>query len=394
MSLQLALSLIAWFVALAWAWKASTGVLGLRRVPNLASPRFDHGPAAQPHLTVIVPARDEEAAVGACLQSLLDQDYPHLHILAVDDRSTDQTPQILDRLAALHPRRLTALHIASLPPGWLGKTHAMALAARHAIAVHQSSWLLFTDGDVLFQPEALRRSLAAAEQLGADHFVTVPTPIVKSAGESMLLGFFQVMSFFAVRLWRVPDPRSLRDSIGVGAFALVRSSAYGQIGGFEALRFEILEDLAFGQRIKRCGLRQGVAIAPAMVSVHWATGAFGVVDVLTKNLFALFRFHISLLLAACTTILLFGVGPVVALAFRATRLPALVALLAMATIYRLAHRVSGNPRWSFWLSPVAALLLTYSLLRSMVITLRQRGVIWRGTFYPLAELRKHTQPRW
>lgn len=394
MSLQLALSITAWFVALAWAWKACTGILGLRRVPNLTSPRFDQAPAGDPHLTVIVPARDEQAAVGACLLSLLDQDYPNLHILAVDDRSTDRTPQILDELAALHPRRLTALHIDSLPTGWLGKTHAMALAARHAIAVHQSSWLLFTDGDVLFHPQALRRSLVGAEQLRADHFVTIPTPIVKSAGESMLLGFFQVMSFFAVRLWRVPDPRALRDSVGVGAFALVRTSAYEQIGGFEALRFEILEDLAFGQRIKRSGLRQGVAIAPAMVSVHWASGAFGVVDVLTKNLFALFRFHISLLLAACATILLFGVGPAVALAFRGTRTPALVALLAIAAIYRLAYRVSGNPRWSFWLSPVAALLLTYSLLRSMVVTLRQHGVIWRGTFYPLAELRKQTQPRW
>jgi len=397
--LQLALPLLAWLLAITWLWKAISATLGLRRVPDLTAPAFNLSPTGNPALTVIVPACNEQGAVRACLQSLLDQDYPNLHILAVDDRSTDRTGAILDDLAALHPHRLTALHITDLPPGWLGKTHAMALAARHAQAVHVQAvhapvWLLFTDADVLFHPQALRRSLAAAERTQSDHFVTLPTPVVKSTGEAMLLGFFQVMSFWAVRLWRVPDPRAKRDSIGIGAFSLISSSAYKQIGGFEAIRLEILEDLAFGQRVKRACLQQGVALAPGLVSVHWASGAFGLVDVLTKNLFALFRFYVSLLLAACATILLLSLGPVLALALPATRLPGLLSLLAIATIYRLAHRVSGNPPSSFFLFPIAALLFTYSLLRSMVVTLRHGGVTWRGTFYPLSQLRKHTNPRW
>ena len=394
LTLHSALQLLAWLIALAWIWKATFATLGLRRVPDLNSPAFDRTPAANPALTVIVPARNEEAAVSACIESLLAQDYPNLRILAVDDRSDDQTPSILGDLASTHPDKLSVFTIAELPPGWLGKTHAMAFAARHAITVQQPHWFLFTDADILFHPEAIRRSLVAAEFTRSEHFVTLPTPIVKSVGEGMLLGFFQVMSFWAVRLWRVPDPRFKRDSVGIGAFALIRSSAYQEIGGFEALRLEILEDLAFGQRVKRAGLRQGVGIAPGLVSVHWATGALGLVDVLTKNLFALFRFYISLLLAACATILLIGVGPMLAFALPATRLPALLALLAIASIYRLSYRVSGNPRWSFFLFPFAAVLLTYSLLRSMVVTLRQGGVIWRGTFYPLSDLRKNTNPRW
>ncbi len=394
MRVTLAFQLLAWLIAIPWIWKAISANLGLLRVPDLTAPTFNLSPTGNPALTVIVPACNEQAAVRACLQSLLDQDYPNLHILAVDDRSTDNTGAILDDLAALHPHRLTALHITDLPPGWLGKTHAMALAARHAQTVHAPVWLLFTDADVLFHPEALRRSLAAAERTQSDHFVTLPTPVVKSTGEAMLLGFFQVMSFWAVRLWRVPDPRAKRDSVGIGAFSLIRSSAYQQIGGFEAIRLEILEDLAFGQRVKRAGLRQGVALAPGLVSVHWASGAFGLVDVLTKNLFALFRFYVFLLLAACVTILLLSLGPVLALALPATRLPGLLSLLAIAAFYRLAHRVSGNPPSSFFLFPIAALLLTYSLLRSMVVTLRNGGVTWRGTFYPLSELRKHTNPRW
>ncbi len=388
------LPILAWSVAIAWLWKALSATIGIRRVPDLTSPSFDSLPAGLPAVTVIVPACNEQAAIRSCIQSLLDQDYSNLHILAVDDRSTDTTGAILDDLASTNSQRLTVLHVTDLPPGWLGKTHAMALAARHAGATHSPAWLLFTDGDVLFHPQAIRRSVVAAQAQLADHFVTIPTPIVRTVGEAMLLGFFQVMSFWAVRLWRVPDPRAKRDSVGIGAFSLVRSSAYAEIGGFEALRYEILEDLAFGQLIKRAGLRQGVGIAPGLVNVHWAAGAFGVVAVLTKNLFALFRFYTSLLLAGCVTILIFGLGPVLALALPSTRLPGLLILLAIAAVYRVAHRVSGNPRSSFFLFPFAAVLLAYSLLRSMVITLWQHGVVWRGTFYPLPELRRHTNRRW
>ena len=393
-SLQLAIQLSAWLIASIWLWKAISAAIGIRSLPNLLSPAFDQTISAEDHITIIVPARNEQSAVRACIESLLAQDYPNLHILAIDDRSTDQTGSVLADLAARNPHRLTALPILDLPPGWLGKTHAMALAARHAIALHQPTWLLFTDADILFHPQAIRRSLVAARAEHADHFVALPTPIIKSTGEAMLLGFFQVMGFWAVRLWRVRDPGSKRDSVGVGAFSLIRTSAYQQVGGFDGLRLEILEDLAFGRRVKLLGLRQRAALAPGLVKVHWAPGARGIVEVLTKNLFALFRFYISLLLAACCSILLFGVGPLVALAFPGTRLPGLLAILAIASMYRLVHRVSGNSLSSFWLFPFAAILLTYSLLRSMVITLRQGGVIWRGTFYPLAELRKHTNPRW
>lgn len=392
--LEFALTLLTWLIASAWVWLAISSAIGIRHVPVINTEIYDQVPTGCPTITVIVPACNEQAAIQSCIESLLAQDYPNLSILAINDRSTDSTGSILDSLAAQHPNRLTALHINYLPPGWLGKTHAMALGARQAQEVHSPTWFLFTDGDVLFHPQAIRRSLVAAEAQGADHFVTLPSPILKSAGEAMLLGFFQVMGFWAVRLWRVPDPRAKRDSVGIGAFALIRSSAFQQINGFDALRLEILEDLAFGQRVKRMGLRQGVALAPGLVSVHWATGALGLVDVLTKNLFALFRFYISLLIAACASIVLFSIGPIVALAFIPTRLPGLLSLLAIASMYRLVHRVSDAPQSSFFLFPVAAILLTYALLRSTIITLHQGGVIWRGTFYPLDKLRKHTNARW
>ncbi|WP_263365782.1 glycosyltransferase [Edaphobacter bradus] len=387
-----ALKLLAWLISLAWFWKAITAARGLRRIPNLLDPQFDLAPTGNPSITVIVPARNEAEALPASLTSLLQQDYPNLHILAVDDRSTDATAVIIDTLAAQHSDKLTALHITELPAGWLGKTHAMALAARHAIAIHQPAYLLFTDADILFEPQAIRRSLVQAVATQADHFVTFPTPILKTAGEGMLLGYLGVMGLWATRPWLASDPKAQRDSIGIGAFNLLRTPAYQQLGGFDDLRMEILEDLFLARRVKLAGLRQRVAIAPGMVSVHWASGALGVVNVMTKNLFAVFRFRITLVLLAVLWLTLFCIGPIAFLALPQTRIAAIIALASIATLYVVSSRHSRISPWYAALFPAGATLFLYSLLRSAVKTVRDGGVTWRGTFYSLAELRKNMTP--
>jgi GT2 family glycosyltransferase len=386
------LKLLAWFIALAWLWKAIAAARGLPRIPNLLHPQYNLSPTGSPSVTVIVPARNESEDVGACLESLLQQDYPNLQIIAVNDRSTDQTGPIMDALATQRPGKLRTLHITELPAGWLGKTNAMALAARHSIAMHHPDYLLFTDADVLFGPEAIRRSLAQAVATQADHFVTFPTPIIKSTGEGMLLGYLQVMGLWATRPWHVSNPKALRDSVGIGAFNLLRTPAYQQLGGFDALRMEILEDLTLARRVKLAGLRQCVAVAPGMISLHWAPGAMGVVNGMTKNLFAIFRFHSSLLLLACLWLTLFCITPVAFLALPETRTPAILTLAAIAALYALSSRHSRIPHRYAALFPISAALFIYSLLRSMLTTLKDGGVTWRGTFYPLTELRKNAVP--
>jgi glycosyltransferase involved in cell wall biosynthesis len=374
---------LAWAVAIAWVWKAIDAARGLPRIPDITLPEYDTSPEGEPSLTVIVPARNEATDIAACLRSLLQQDYDNLRIIAVDDRSTDATGAIMEALAAEHPDQLRVLHVTDLPSGWLGKTHAMALGAHHAA----SDYLLFTDGDILFRSDACRRCLAQAVATGADHFVTLPTPTIKSAGEGMLLGFLQVLGLWPTRPWRVDDPRATRDFIGIGAFCLLRASAYRELGGFEAFRMEILEDLTLARRVKLHGLRQRVAVSPGLIHVHWAAGALGVVGVMTKNLFAVFRFHISFLLIACVWLVLFYLAPIASLAWSATRAPAVITLAAIVLLYRVAGRLSGISAWYVTLFPVSAVLFLYGLLHSMRITLMQRGVTWRGTFYPLAELR-------
>ena len=377
---HLATALLAWLVALAWLWKVTDAAFGLPRIPDLLLPEHNIAPAGNPSITVIVPARNEAADIAATLHSLLAQDYPNLHIIAVDDRSTDQTGDLIDTIATEHPDKLRALHVTELPAGWLGKTHAMALAARQA----PTDYLLFTDADVLFRSDAIRRALAYVVATKADHLVTIPTTLIHRWDEAAILGFFQIFALWGARPWRVSNPKSKRDALGIGAFNLLTRSAYLQIGGFESLHMEIIEDLALARRIKHAGLAQRVAFGRGLVSLHWASGLHGLVGVMTKNLFSAFRFYIWLLT--------FCVAPAAGLFFTPTRLPAIVPLAAVVWAYRLMSRHSGiSPGYALFF-PFAALVFVFTLLRSMLITLNHGGVVWRGTFYPLAELRKHAAP--
>ncbi len=386
--MTLAIEIIAWLVALTWLWKATDAAFGLPRIPNLLLPEHNIAPAGSPSITVIVPARNEAADIAATLHSLLAQDYPNLQIIAVDDRSTDQTGAIIDTIASQHPDKLRAFHVTELPPGWLGKTHAMALAARQA----PTDYLLFTDADVLFRSDAIRRSLGHAVATSADHLVTIPTTLIHRWDEAAILGFFQIFALWGARPWRVADPKSKRDALGIGAFNLLSRSAYIQTGGFESLRMEIIEDLALARRIKHAGLVQRVAFGRGLVSLHWASGIDGLVSVMTKNLFSAFRFSIWLALLGCLWLLVFCVVPAAGLFFTPTRSPAIFTFAAVVWAYWLMSRHSRISTWNALFFPFGALVFVFALLRSTLITLKRGGVIWRGTFYPLAELRKNAAP--
>ena len=384
----LAVKLIAWFIALTWLWKVIAAAFGLPRVANLLDPQHNISPTGSPSITVIVPGRNEAADIAATLHSLLAQDYPNLQIIAVDDRSTDQTGAIIDTIAVQHPEKLRALHVSQLPAGWLGKTHAMALAAHQT----PTDYLLFTDADVLFHPTAIRLALANAVATNADHLITLPTTIVHRWDEAALLSFLQIFSLWTARPWRIADPKAKHDAIGIGAFNLLRREAYLEIGGFEFLRMEIIEDVGLGRRIKRAGLAQRMVFGRGLVNLHWASGVDGLISVMTKNLWAAFRFYISLALLGCLWLSAFWVAPALGLFFAPTRIPAILSLVAVAYAYHLLSRHSGISTWNALFFPLSALVLIFALLRSMFITLKQGGIIWRGTFYSLTELRKNAAP--
>lgn len=383
-----ALQILAWLVALPGLLRVLEALRGLPTIPNLLLPQHDLTPTGDPTLTVIVPARNEQKDIAACLQSLLAQDYPHVEIIAVNDRSTDRTAEIMHSFAHTQPApRLRVIDITELPPNFLGKTHAMALAASQSTA----DFLLFTDADIFFRPDALRRALAHAVATRADHLVLAPTTLIRRWDEAALLAFFQTFGLWAARPWKVADPKA-RDAIGIGAFNLIRRSAYEQIGGFEALRMEIIEDLGLARRVKRFGLRQRIAFGRGLVNVHWASGVPGLINVMTKNIFSAFRYSVPLLLLGCLWIALFAILPFATVFYRPLTLPSALIIASMFLAYSLMAPITGLRRWNAFLAPFAAALFIVTLLRSMLTTLRQGGVIWRGTFYPLAELRRAIPP--
>jgi hypothetical protein len=215
---------------------------------------------------------------------------------------------------------------------------------------------------------------------------------VRSRGEGIVLGFFQIFGLWASRLWKVEDPKAKSDVVGVGAFNLVRRDALNEIGGWLPQRLVVLEDITLGRRMRAAGMRQRVAFAPGLVLVHWAKGAGGLLRGMTKNLFSAFNFQPLLVLLAWLWIAVFCLLPLVGLVWLPTVLPALVVLCCIGASYRVMGEASRIDARYAWLYPLGALALLVARLRSRGVVWVRRGVVWRGTYYPLRDLRRHNSP--
>jgi len=387
-----------------WLSRLFAAGFNMRKIAEITRPEFDTSPVNAvgrvPSVSVVVPARNEAEHIETALVSLLQLDYPDYEVIAVDDRSEDDTGAILDRVEAewrergeVSHHRLKVLHVTELPPGWLGKTHAMWQAGKHATG----DWVLFTDADVVFRDDALRRAVVYAEREQTDHLVLFPTMIMKSPGERMMIAFFQSQFVFGHRPWKVADPKS-RDSMGVGAFNLVRRVVYQDIGTYERLRLAVLDDMKLGELVKQEGYRQRVAFGRDLLKLRWVFGAMGMVRNLTKNFFAIFDYNTAFAVLAVLGILFVNVGPFagVWIAQGWARAGFVAALVSIMAIYGgMAMRSDISPVYVV-LHPVGTILFSYAVLRSVALTLFRGGVVWRGTLYPLAELKRFSRerPRW
>jgi len=384
-----------------WLSRLFAVALNMNKIVEITLPEYDAPPVDAsgrvPRVTIVVPARNEADHIEAALVSLLQLDYLDYEVIAVDDRSEDATGAILDRLetewrqrAEASHHQLTVLHVTELPPGWLGKTHAMWQAGKRATG----DWILFTDADVVFRADALRRALVYAERERADHLVLFPTMVMKSVGERMMIAFFQSQFVFAHRPWKVADPKS-RDSTGVGAFNLVRRGVYERIGTYEHLRLAVLDDMMLGESVKRAGYQQRVVFGRDLIKLRWIFGAAGMVRNLTKNFFAIFRYNSVFAVLAVSGMLAVNLGPFagVWMARGWARSGFLVSLITLALIYAGMSRRSDISPLYVLLHPIATLLFGYAIARSVVLTLRRGGVVWRGSWYSLTELRKFTSER-
>ncbi len=385
LAMSLVILVVGWLIFVFWVAGVAPSLISLLWRPLDSVVAALKPPVDWPKVSIIVPARDEAAKIEAAMRSKLALDYPNFELIAVDDRSRDATGAILDRLAAEDPR-LVVIHLDALPEGWLGKSHAMHVAAARALG----DYLLFTDADVFFATDILRKAVTACEGGSLDHLTLAPHLECSGFFEQVLHAYFFVLLCIGAQPWLVRTPFRM-SYLGMGAFNLVRRSAYEHCGGHAAIRLDVLDDVKLGKLIKHSGLKQDALDAGGGLSVQWQDSFFGVIRGLEKNGFAIFEYSLVKLVGYSLVVVLFNLFPYAAILIwpdlRGSGWLASVLFLHAATA--VTARMLGSSAVVSLGLPVAILALLYTMWRSAYLTLKRQGVRWRDTFYPLSVLREN-----
>jgi glycosyltransferase involved in cell wall biosynthesis len=351
-------------------------VLALRDVPPLSG----NNPL---RVSIIVPARNEQRNIREALQSLLELNYPDYEVIVVDDRSEDDTGQILNEMSAVSPR-LKVIHIEDLPQGWLGKNHALWVASERATG----DLLLFTDADIIMEPTVLTRAVAFMEQHNLDHLAATPSMHMPTTFLSMFGASFIIYFSLFSRPWKARDAKS-RFHIGIGAFNLVRGEVYRQIGGHETIRLRPDDDIKLGKIIKKGCYRQDVAYAPEFLKVEWYSSVNEVIKGLEKNAFSGADYNIPLILTGCIIHIMGSIWPFFAIFIThgTTQFIYMVTVGLIMLVFADCARFHQSKAWYVLGYPITTALFVFILLRTMLLNLVQGGIYWRGTFYSLKELK-------
>ncbi|HEX4439238.1 MAG TPA: glycosyltransferase [Thermoanaerobaculia bacterium] len=355
------------------------------RLSRVAS-RPGGDPDAPPRVSVVVPARNEELAIELAVRSHLEQDYPpdRFEVVVVDDRSTDATGAILDRLAADHPR-LIVVHGAEPPPGWLGKPHAL----HQGITRATGELLLLADADVRYDRRALREAVALLESRRVDLLALFPHLEMEGFWENVLLPYVPA-SFFLGPGALLNSDLQKRWAVGAGAGMLMRRGAYERAGGHEAIRSSVIDDLHLALNVRRSGGRCRIARADDRMSLRMYRGYREVRDGFTKNIAWVFDGVTGVLLALSTllSIAAYVLPPAVLAAalFGASVSRADVVLAAAGWGGMVAARLGmaaalRYPLWAAFTQPLMALAWTEIIVRSFVRRFLRREVEWRGRRY-------------
>ncbi len=336
-----------------------------------------------PRISVIIPACNEERNIESALASVIAQDYPDFEIIAIDDRSTDSTGAILDRVAAQTPN-LRVVHITQLPAGWLGKNHALQMGADSTTG----SVLLFSDADVVMHPSVLRRAARYLVEHDIDHLAIPPRAIVHGFLAKAFLGAFALLFTIYTKPWKVSDPKA-REHIGIGAFNMIRTAAYQTIGGHRPIAMRPDDDMKLGKLVKLRGFKQDMVFGTELLSVEWYASFREMRNGLMKNFFAALDYSLLKLAAAAVGQFALLIWPFVAILVTrgATEwLNAATVALLLITFAINAPRAGISWVWGFAM-PIAGATAIYLMTRSALFTLKNGGIEWRGTRYPIAQLR-------
>ena len=370
-------------IALFWVTYGLRVAYGAMNLPWVK----DFSPAVNaecPRISILFSARDEEEKLPGALETMMEIDYPELEVVAVDDRSTDATGRILDKFAKMHSR-LRVVHVDQLPKGWLGKPHGL----QKAYAASSGEWLLFTDADVRLKADVLRRVVSLMKARNLDHLSLMGDLDRVGFWERVLITFFGIGFHLGANPSQVKNPKSSR-YVGVGAFQLVRRSAYEASGTHRRLAMEVVEDMKLGKILKQSGFRSDCAVAQDFVALRWHAGLGNLVRGVTKNFFAGAEYDLKRVSVMLAGLLLVDILPFAGIIFGhgwIRGFSAIAVVIALSFHVGVAWVMRVSPLYALT-HPVGAALFFYMLLRSTVVTLRQGGIVWRDTFYPLDDLKR------
>jgi glycosyltransferase involved in cell wall biosynthesis len=376
-SLLLATSLVVWISILIDAY------VGLRRIDRLEK---ENSLRDGPLVSIIIAARNEEKGLKESLLSQFSQLYQNIEWILVNDRSTDQTPVIMDEIQ-VHHKNVNVIHIADLPQGWLGKNHALFVGSKKA----KGEFLLFTDADVLFHKEAVAKAIHYFMRHKLDHLTAAPNLHGQRLWLNSFIAFFMFGFSYFKRPWQANHLRS-KVGMGIGAFNLVRKDTYENLGTHEVIKMRPDDDLMLGKKIKVKGYKQRIVTALPLLEVEWYSTLKEALIGLEKNTFAGLHYRLSMVLFAIFGVFVSQVLPFITLFTNDFTLLSLSLgnILILAICYSLIiRRMTTYSPWMFLIFPLTAILFVYSIIRASFLTFIRGGIIWRGTKYRLKDLRKN-----
>jgi chlorobactene glucosyltransferase len=349
-------------------------LLTLKRLGKFPDPSYT------PHVSLLVPARNEVRNIEGCVRGLLSQDYPAFEVIILNDESTDGTSEILERLVA-EDARLHVIHGQPLPPGWLGKNWACHQLSQAA----DGEYLLFTDADTCHDPLMLRDSIAAALATNADLLSGMPQQEVKTWSEQLLVPIlaWSFMAFIPIAL--AERVRAAFLSVSIGQFLLFRRSAYDLSGGHTAVRDKVVEDFELARNIKKAGLQWRFVDATSRIHCRMYHNFREVFNGLSKNLFVVFG-NVFFFALAWSALIISFLEPqlILLLALVGFVLPVKLVLLSILAIgqaillWGLTDLRFGFPIKQAALYPLTIVLAVVIGLRSMFAHLFKRDVTWKG----------------
>jgi len=383
-----------WIIASASAFASVAWLLLLREQRRVRADGLELSPepatpgADVPSMCVIVPVRNAAPALQRCVSALLAQDHPGLSIVIVDDRSDDDTAAVAGALARDHDR-VSTVRIDAVPPGWLGKSHALWAGSQSTVA----EWLLFVDDDCVLHPAAARTAVAEATRRSADLLSLWPRHDGRTLWERLLIPLCGGI----IAIWFARDQGRGDGGFANGQFLLIRRDAYARIGGHRSVRSALIEDVALAARAREFGLISFVGSGRALLSVRMYDGLRSTFDGWSRIFIGALN-NPAKLLASVLWLLFGSLLPYIALpvllaclvsqgGLHASQTVALaLALLHLALQVTVSVRfwgMGGCDRRALWGYPLAVVIVTAMLVRALYVLLVSRRVRWRATMYTI-----------